>query len=114
MMAAHGGWKMIDIEKEVDNARYSEVLQMLLTELGGVRLLRKDYESDYQGHVDVDVLLNDGRVFTYYYSYGSCSGCDEWEDRGLSDDQIKDTMKTEATFYPDEASYNEWRRMANK
>jgi hypothetical protein len=61
--------------------RYADNLQNVLDKLGAVKLLRADYENDYQGHVDVDVLLGDGKVFSYNYSYGSCSGCDEWEDR---------------------------------
>lgn len=100
---------MIDIEKEVENARYSENLQAVLVKLGAKKLLRKQYESDYQGDVDVDVLLEDGRVYSYYYSYGSCSGCDEWEDRDLNDEQIQEIMINEATIFDNMEQYEAYR-----
>ena len=62
--------------------------------------------------VDVDVLLSDGRVFSYYYVYGSCSGCDEWEARNLSCDEIESVIMQEmqeATIFNDLESYNQWR-----
>lgn len=90
----------------VGSGRYSDCLD----ELGGIEVIRLDYEDDYQGHIDVDVLLNDGRVFSYCYSYGSCSGCDEWESRGMSYDQIIDTMRDECTIFSNRYSYNRWRR----
>lgn len=100
---------MIDIQVEVEQARYSENLESVVNKLGGVEILRKEYESDYQGFVDVDVLLSDGRVFSYYYSYGSCSGCDEWEARDLSGDEIESVIIQEATIFNDRKSYNQWR-----
>ena len=45
---------MIDIEKEVEQARYSENLQAVLAKLGAKELLRKEYTYGYEGFVDVD------------------------------------------------------------
>lgn len=87
-------------------ARYSECLETLLTELQADKVLYEDFKDDYQGYVEVDVLLKDGRVFSYRYSYGSCSGCDEWEDRGLTDEEIVQQMKIEATFFNNLSDYN--------
>lgn len=91
------------------HARYSSILESLLQSLHAVEVLRKDYESDYSGYVDVDVLLKDGRIFSYRYSYGSCSGCDEWEQRELTDTQIRHEMHRDATFFETRASYDLWR-----
>ena len=100
---------MIEIQKEVEYARYSRNLESIVNRLSGVEILRKEYESTYQGFVDVDVLLSDGRVFSYCYSYGSCSGCDEWEGKNLSDDEIESVMMQESTIFNNRESYNQWR-----
>lgn len=99
----------MDIQKMVDYARYSSHLEDVLAKLQAVEVLRVEYESDYQGFVDIDVLLADGRVFTYKYWYGSCSGCDEWESRELSSEEICEEMLKEATLYPNIELYKEWR-----
>ena len=36
--------------------------------------------DDYQGSVAIVARLDDGRWLHYDWSYGSCSGCDAWED----------------------------------
>jgi hypothetical protein len=100
----------LDIYEKCESARYSHLLDEVVNELGGKDVLRLDYYSDYQGHVDLDVLLNDGRVFSYQYSYGSCSGCDGWEYRGLSDKEIKTEMLRDATFFDDMEQYYAWRK----
>jgi hypothetical protein len=44
-------------------------------------------EGDYQGKVATLVMLEDGRYALYNDYYGSCSGCDSWED--ASDEEVK-------------------------
>ena len=105
---------MLEIEKLVGGARYSDILQKVINELGGEKVLFVNYDSDYQGYVDIDVLLKDGRVFSYYYPYGSCSGCDEWEDMCYSEAQIKDIMTQEATFFEKKWQYNDWVERASR
>lgn len=100
---------MLQIAEMVEHARYSECLEDVINELGGVEVLRLAYEADWQGFVDIDVLLEDGRVFSYKYYYGSCSGCDEWEDRNLDHHEIKEVMLLEAAFMSSLEAYNEWR-----
>lgn len=90
------------------SGRYSELLEEVLEELGVDKVLREDFEDDWQGYVDVDVLLNDGRIYSYKYWYGSCSGCDDWESDGLPDDNIKTIMKN-ATYFGNIEQYEEWR-----
>ena len=100
---------MIDIEELCDHARYSDVLQGLLERLHAKEMLRLKFDSDYQGFVDCSVLLEDGKVFSYKYWYGSCSGCDEWESDDLTEDQIAQRMLSEATFFENIEQYNTWR-----
>ena len=105
---------MVNIEEEVEKARYSKNLQAVLIKLGAKKLLRKVYESDYQGYVDVDVLLEDGRVYSYYYSYGSCAGCDEWDNRDLNNEQIEEIMINEATIFDNMEQYEAYRAKIEK
>lgn len=101
---------MLKIYEELEYARYTDNLKSVIEKLGGgVEFLRKEYEADYQGSVDVDILLNDGRVFSYYYGYGSCSGCDEWEARELSDEEIEAVILQECTIFDTRESYEQWR-----
>ena len=103
----------MDVTKAVDQARYSDNLESLLNKLEAVKILSVAYESDYQGFVDIDALLKDGRVFSYKYWYGSCSGCDDWEYRNLSDDAIEEEMLREATIFDNVEQYLEWRNKVN-
>jgi hypothetical protein len=99
---------MLDIMSMVKNARYSEQLEYVINTLGGVTVLFLNFEADYQGFVDIDVLLSNGLVFSYYYTYGSCSGCDEWENRNLGSDEIEQIMIFESTRFSSLESYNNW------
>jgi len=95
------------------SGRYSEILENVLDRLGAEKILKEEYEDDYQGYIDVDVLLKDGRVFSYEYSYGSCSGCDSWEAMDYSIEQIEAEMLTEATFFDNIDQYNKWKESTN-
>ena len=44
-------------------------------------------EGDYQGQVATCVKLKDGRQVIYNDFYGSCSGCDSWEE--ATDEEVK-------------------------
>lgn len=44
-------------------------------------------EGDWQGSVATCVQIPDGRFVIYNDYYGSCSGCDSWED--ATDDEVK-------------------------
>jgi hypothetical protein len=52
--------------------RWEESLQGVLNIIGGTEILFVDFEADYQGYLDIDVLLANGCIFSYKYSYGSC------------------------------------------
>lgn len=53
----------------------------------GATVLGHWNEGDYQGTVATAVQLADGRVAVYQDSYGSCAGCDAWED--ANDDRVR-------------------------
>ena len=65
----------------IKECRYGEVLEGLIGNYS--HILAYCGESDYQGSVAV-AWESEGKFYFYEYSYGSCSGCDDWESRGLS------------------------------
>lgn len=99
---------MLNIAKEVDNARYSDILEKVVNFFGGVAILRKNYFASFDGYVDIDVLLDDGSVLSLYYSYGSCEVCDEWA--LLSEKEIIVEMMKSATIFQNVKQYVEWRK----
>lgn len=98
----------LDINKACDYPRYGSILDAVIHELGGAKVLELNFETDYQGYVDISVLLESGEVWSYHYSYGSCSVCDEWEYKDLSDEEIGEVMKREATTFSSEDLWNIW------
>lgn len=94
---------------EAEGCRYFGDLLDLLVELDAEKVLRVEFEADWQGFLDCDVLLKDGRVFSYFYNYGSCSGCDEWENRDLTTKEIIDEIREAATYFSTYDSYLQWR-----
>lgn len=94
---------MLDVQRD---CRWDEHWQEAIDSLGGgVEVLFEDAYSDWQGHLDMDVLLTDGRVASYYYSYGSCSGCDRWEDSG---ENVTQVMLDEMTIFDNREQYDKW------
>lgn len=53
----------------------------------GATVLAHWNEGDWQGKVATAVKLEDGRVCCYCDYYGSCSGCDAWEN--ATDEDIR-------------------------
>jgi hypothetical protein len=79
----------IDWDNIMKMPRYSgghdEQMRGLLKD---VTILGHWNEGDYQGYVATCVQLNDtGEIVIYNDSYGSCSGCDSWED--ATDDDVR-------------------------
>lgn len=54
-----------------------EVLSKALGE--NFEVIWEDSEHDYQGHARILAVRGDS-MLEYGWSYGSCSGCDSWED----------------------------------
>lgn len=80
--------KLIDFESCLMMPRYAgghdEQMQGLFK---GAKVLAHWNEGDYQGTVATAVQLEDGRFCWYQDGYGSCYGCDSWED--ASDDDVR-------------------------
>ena len=81
--------------------RYGEIASALFQ---GSEVIWEDSYDDYQGHAKVLVEMRDHYgnghgVFVHYeWTYGSCSGCDYWEDQGLSNAEILRDMSREAIW----------------
>ena len=78
------------------NCRYGSIAERLFKD---AEIIWEDSDDDYQGYATVLAQMADGRFCLYDWTYGSCSGCDEWEDRGLSDDEIEIEMCRAAAFF---------------
>jgi hypothetical protein len=79
-------WK----ETEASNCRYGDVARRIFEDS---EIIFENSLADYQGFANVLAAMPDGSFIHYEWTYGSCSGCDEWEDRGLSDDEIEKEMR---------------------
>lgn len=86
-------------ETVASEARYNGIAELIFD---GLDIIYDKSEADYQGSVEVfaveesDGWRNREPVFLHLeYSYGSCSGCDEWESRNLSDTEILKEMINE-------------------
>lgn len=78
--------------------RYGEVAERLFGE--GDVIWEHSY-ADYQGYANVLVKLPNGMFAHYEWWYGSCSGCDDWENRNLSDDEVLKEMREETAWFND-------------
>lgn len=67
----------------------------------GAEVIWECSTNDYQGSANVLLRLRDGRFAHYEWTYGSCSGCDEWEGSGYSDDEIDRIMRETAVYFDD-------------
>lgn len=80
--------QFIDWEKIMKMPRYAgghdEQMKGLFK---GAKVIGHWNEGDYQGMVATCVQLADGRFVIYNDYYGSCSGCDSWED--ATDQEVK-------------------------
>ena len=109
-------------ETGISGCRYSSDFAELIEKMGDAeKILKERHEADYQGFADVDVLLLDGRVVSYTWSFGSCSGCDGWEaameNLPYDDERRRDfvllDMEKEITIFKSLETYIEWRETIN-
>jgi hypothetical protein len=98
-------------ETVASRCRYGDVAGRLFD---GADVIFESSEDDYQGFANVFAQLRDGRFCHYEWTYGSCSGCDEWEDRGLSDDEIEAEMRRAAVFFEDVATVRRYLNLADE
>lgn len=71
--------------KDYKKARYTEYIPEWFANL---EYVRGTIEADWSG--EIDLFGTDGnKYYSLKYYYGSCSGCDHWENKDLSDEQIQ-------------------------
>jgi len=58
----------------------------------------EDSEADYQGHASF-LATKDGKFVYVSWNYGSCSGCDSWED--MEEEVREQEFKDTATYFDD-------------
>lgn len=79
--------KQIDIENILKMPRYAgghdDQMKGLIK---GAKVIAHYNEGDYQGTVATCIKIPSGEFILYNDFYGSCSGCDAWED--ASDENI--------------------------
>lgn len=76
--------------------RYGDIAAMIW---GTSEILWEQSYADYQGDAAILALMPDGMLCFYEWTYGSCSGCDDWDYRRLSDQQIMQEMKDSAVYF---------------
>lgn len=86
-------------ETVANDCRYGSIAAPLFE---GCEIVLDDSEADYQGQAKVVGKRPDGSYIFYEWSYGSCSGCDDWENRSLSDAQIFEEMKADSVVLTEE------------
>lgn len=74
----------------------------------GAHILWTAIDGDYQGTAALIGALPDGRLFFYEWSWGSCSACDDWLARDLSDADIESEMRKQAAYFADPAALLFW------
>lgn len=80
---------MLNIIEATEDARYAYVLEEILNELGGKEILRLSYGPE---EVDIDVLLENGRVFSYYYNEDDCKWWDSIELKHVREEMLDDSV----------------------
>ena len=85
--------------------RWSEFTEELF---GDWDIIWENSTSDYQGSVEL-LAHKDGRFGYISYSYGSCSGCDSWEDQ--SEEAVRADFKNITEYFED---VHELQRFVNK
>ena len=81
--------------------RYGEEAEKIFIDAD---ILAEKSEDDYQGSVFLIAAMPDGKIAYFSYWYGSCSGCDDWESRELTSEEIVQDMRNECLelFTPEE------------
>lgn len=88
--------------------RYGDIIGAIFAES---EVIWEHSENDYQGFAAVLVSMPDGTFIHYTWSYGSCSGCDEWEARELSEDQIRTEVIKSMAVLPDSVAMKKYLKL---
>jgi hypothetical protein len=77
------------------SCRWSELVGEVL-DLDNAEIVWESSEADYQGFAKVVAVTKDDKIIHYEWSYGSCSGCDAWEDEPV--EEVKGEIKKTASI----------------
>jgi hypothetical protein len=91
-------------ETTTSNCRYADVAETIWEDWN---IIWEEAYDGYQGGTEF-LAEKDGQYSYYEWSYGSCSGCDDWEARELSNDDIKEEMLKEAMWFSDYQMLMNW------
>lgn len=82
-------------ETEAAQCRWSEYAEEIF---GDWDVIWDNSQADYQGSVEF-LAHKDGKFGYLSYSYGSCSGCDSWED--MEAEKVREEFQRMAEFFED-------------
>ena len=111
-MSYTDGWKIY-----VEPVEYGETVAsdcryggVLTDYLRNSLIAAEDSESAYQGQATI-LIINDYGITELGWSYGSCSGCDDWESRDLASPQILGEMLSSSATYTDREAAEKYSEM---
>lgn len=87
-------------ESAAAKCRYARVTDEIFKDAD---VIWEESVDDCQGHANFLLHMPDGTFVHYSYTYGSCSVCDEWEDRCLTDDEIAQVIRNEMATLANES-----------
>lgn len=85
-------------ETIASKCRYGEIAGEIW---GEAEIIWENSLDNYQGYAVFLAAMPDGSFSYYEWSYGSCSGCDEWEAADYSDEEIERLMRNNAAWLKD-------------
>jgi len=101
-------------ETTASKCRYGDIAERIF---GEAEVIWEHSEADWQGFANILVHMPDGRFGHYEWTYGSCSGCDEWENLRVSgadpyssdyyerrQDAVEQIMREATAWFDDEAT----------
>jgi len=90
-------------ETIASDCRWSEYVAEIF---GKADILLDNSSSGYQGNAEIIGALPDGRIGMYSWSYGSCSGCDSWENE--DEDVIRREVRDNILWFDGPSQFLEW------
>ena len=74
------------------SCRWANVVSDVL-DTNNMEIIWEDSLQDYQGYADFVGIRPNGEIVHYAWTYGSCTGCDSWEERLKTEvaEEIKNT-----------------------
>lgn len=95
-------------ETIASKCRWSEYAEELFYDWD---VFAEDSSDDYQGHATI-IAFKEGKFAYLYWSYGSCSGCDGYED--MTDEERRAEFKNMAEIFDSHESFEKWTNMQSQ